>query len=333
MNDSKKFKAMIVKEIDGKFIREIGEKSIDELPAGDVLISVKYSSLNFKDALSATGNKGVTRKYPHTPGIDAAGIIEESSVKEFQNGDEVVVTGFDLGMNTSGGFGGYIRVPKDWVVKLPKGLTPKESMIYGTAGFTAGLALDKLKLNGLTQSTGEVLVTGATGGVGSLAVAILSKAGYNVAAATGKAEKENFLKSLGAKTILKREEVDNSANKALLDTKWGGVIDTVGGNILATAIKSTKYNCGVAACGLTQSPILNSTVYPFILRGVNLLGIDSAHCDMNLRLKIWNKLANEWKPDNLDLIYQECSLEELNGKIDLILQGKITGRVVVKLNY
>ncbi len=333
MNDSKKFKAMIVKEIDGKFIREIEEKIFDELPEGDVLIHVKYSSLNYKDGLSATGNKGVTRKYPHTPGIDAAGVVEESSVKDFQIGDEVVVTGFDLGMNTSGGFSQYIRVPKDWVVKLPKGLALKESMIYGTAGYTAGLGLEKLESNGLTQSSSEVLVTGATGGVGSLAVAILSKAGYNVAAATGKADKENFLKSLGAKTILKREEVDNSSTKALLDTKWEGVIDTVGGNILATAIRSTKYNCSVAACGLTQSPILNSTVYPFILRGVNLLGIDSAHCEMELRLKVWNKLANEWKPDKLDLIYQECSLEELDDKIDLILQGKITGRVVVKLNY
>lgn len=331
MSNSKKFKAMIVKEIDGIFIREIGEKSIDELPAGDILIRVKYSSLNYKDALSATGNKGVTRKYPHTPGIDAAGVVEESSVKDFQIGDEVVVTGFDLGMNISGGFGEYIRVPKDWVVKLPNGLTIKESMIFGTAGFTAGLSLEKLEANGLRKSMGEILVTGATGGVGSLAVAILAKTGFDVAAATGKTDKEHFLKSLGAKTILKREEVDNTSSKILLDTKWSGVIDTVGGNILAAAIKSTKYNCGVAACGLTQSPILSTTVYPFILRGVSLFGIDSAHCDMNLRLKIWNKLAHDWKPDKLDLIYQECSLEELNDKIDLILLGKITGRILVTL--
>ncbi len=331
MTNSKKFKAMIVKESNGKFTREIGEKSIDELPAGDVLIQVKYSSLNYKDALSASGNKGVTRKYPHTPGIDAAGIVEETSVKEFKIGDDVVVTGFDLGMNTSGGFGQYVRVPKEWIVKLPTDLTLKESMIYGTAGFTAGLSLEKLEFTGLNNSSGEVLVTGATGGVGSLAVAILSKAGYKVAAATGKSDKSEFLKSIGAKAILKREDVDNSSGKALLDTRWAGVIDTVGGNILATAIKSVKFNCSVAACGLTQSPILNSTVYPFILRGVNLLGIDSAHCDMNLRLKIWNKLAHEWKPDKLNLIYQECSLGELNEKIDLILQGKITGRIVVAL--
>jgi len=328
---SKKFKAMIVKEKDGKFIREIGEKSIDDLPEGDVLINVKYSSLNYKDALSAIGNKGVTRHYPHTPGIDAAGIIESSSNENFKDGEEVIVTGFDLGMNTSGGFGQYIRVPSDWIVKLPEGMTLKESMIFGTAGFTAGLSLKRLEEKGLAPSEDEILVTGATGGVGSLAVAILKKAGYNVTAATGKINKHDYLKKLGAKKVLKREEVDDTSNRALLQTKWGGVIDSVGGNILNTAIKSTKYNCTVTTCGLTQSPNLNTTVYPFILRGVNLLGIDSLHCPMDLRVKIWNRLANEWKPDNLEIICNECSLTELNKKIDLIIDGKITGRVVVDM--
>jgi len=331
MNDNKKFKAMIVHEKDGKFIRSIGEKSIDELSKGDVLIRVKYSSLNYKDALSATGNKGVTRKYPHTPGIDAAGIVEGSFDNKFKPGDEVIVTGFDLGMNTSGGYGQFIRVPSDWVVKLPAGITLLESMIYGTAGFTAGLSLARLETNGLKPSKDEILVTGSTGGVGSLAVAILTKAGYNVTAVTGKSDRENYLRTLGAKIILTRENVDDNSGKSLLPARWGGVIDTVGGNILATAIKSTKYNCGVAACGLTQSPLLNTWVYPFILRGVNLLGIDSAHCEMELRLKIWNRLAKEWKPDSLNLIKQECSLEELNHKIDMILQGNITGRVIVKI--
>ncbi len=327
----KKFKAMIVKEKDGKFIRELGEKSIDDLPKGEVLIRVKYSSLNYKDALSAIGNKGVTRHYPHTPGIDAAGIVEESLNDNFKVGEEVIVTSFDLGMNTSGGFGQYIRVPSDWIVKLPEGMTLKESMIFGTAGFTAGLSLIRLEEKGLKPSEEEILVTGATGGVGSLAVAILKKAGYKVTAATGKNEQHEFLKKLGARTVLKREEVDDSSNHALLQTKWGGVIDTVGGNILAAAIKSTKYNCSVTTCGLTQSPNLNTTVYPFILRGVNLLGIDSIHCPMDLRVKIWNTLAKEWKPDNLEIIYSECSLSELNKKINLILEGKITGRVVVAL--
>lgn len=331
MSDIKKFKAMIVREENGKYIRRIEEKSIDDLPQGDVLIQVKYSSLNYKDALSASGNKGVTRKYPHTPGIDAAGIVEESHDKKFNPGDEVIVTGFDLGMNTSGGYGHFIRVPSNWVVKLPSGLSLLESMIYGTAGFTAGLSLLRLEANGLTPSKDEILVTGSTGGVGSLAVAILTKAGYNVTAVTGKSEKENYLRTLGAKIILSREVVDDNSGRSLLPARWGGVIDTVGGNILAAAIKSTKYNCSVAACGLTQSPLLNTWVYPFILRGVNLLGIDSAHCDMSLRLNIWNKLSKEWKPNNLDLIKQECTLDELNHKIDLILQGKITGRVVIKM--
>ncbi len=207
MVKNKNFKAMIIKEKNGKFIREIGEKSIDDLPEGEVLIKVKYSSLNYKDALSAIGNKGVTRHYPHTPGIDASGIIEESSSENFNVGEEVIVTSFDLGMNTSGGFGEYIRVPSDWIVKLPEGMTLKESMIFGTAGFTAGLSLIRLEEKGLTPSEDEILVTGATGGVGSLAVAILKKAGYNVAAATGKIEQHEYLKKLGARTVLKEKKL------------------------------------------------------------------------------------------------------------------------------
>ncbi len=331
MADNRKFIAMIVSEENGKFIRRIGEKSIDDLPAGEVLIRVKYSSLNYKDALSASGNKGVTRRYPHTPGIDAAGIVEESSDRDFKPGDKVIVTGFDLGMNTSGGFQQFIRVPSDWVVNLPEGLSLKESMINGTAGFTAALALFKLESLGLVPSNDEILVTGATGGVGSMAVAILAKAGYRVTASTGKTDKENYLRTLGAKVILDRKDVDDPTGKALQPTRWGGVIDSVGGNTLATALKYTKYNCSVAACGLTQSPLLNTWVYPFILRGVNLLGIDSAHCSMEIRELLWNKLANEWKPSALDLMKQECTLEGLNEKIDAILKGKITGRVVVDL--
>ena len=243
MPDKRKFKAMIIKEEDGKFFRHIGEKTVDELPLGDVLIRVLYSSLNYKDALSAAGNKGVTRRYPHTPGIDAAGIVEESTVEQIKPGEKVLVTGFDLGMNTSGGFGQYIRVPSEWIVGLPEGLSLKESMIYGTAGFTAGLSLLRLEYMGLEPSDDEILVTGATGGVGSLAVAILSNAGYKVTAATGKADKENYLRTLGARIILDRKDVDNPTGKALQPPRWGGVIDSVGGNILATALKQTKYNC------------------------------------------------------------------------------------------
>src|SRR3972149_4138231 len=195
-----KFKALIVNEKNGKFTREISTKSLNDLPAGDVLIKVKYSSLNYKDALSATGNKGVTRKYPHTPGIDAAGIVEESASNLFKEGDEVIVTGYDLGMNTSGGFAEYIRVPEEWVVKLPKGLSLKESMMLGTAGFTAGLSVYKLEQTGI-DNEGEIIITGATGGVGSLALALLAKLGYNVVTSTRKKDKEYYLKQLGAKLI------------------------------------------------------------------------------------------------------------------------------------
>lgn len=328
---NKGFKALVVSEENGKFIRIVAERKIDDLPAGDVLINVKYSSLNYKDALSATGNKGVTRKYPHTPGIDAAGIVAASSSYKFKAGDEVLVTGYDLGMNTSGGFAEYIRVPVEWIVKLPQGLTLKESMIYGTAGFTAALSLYKLQQCSEEKITGEVLVTGATGGVGSLAVALLSKNDYDVVASTGKKDKADFMKKLGAKEVINREDVDDKSGKPLLTRRWKAAVDTVGGNILATVIKQMDYRSSVAACGNTYSPELNTTVFPFILRGVNLLGINSAETPMDLRLKIWHKLASEWKPDCLDEIYTECSLEQLNEKIDLILQGKITGRVVIKI--
>lgn len=323
------FKALLVTEENEKVIRKVTERNIDDLPSGDILIKVKYSSLNYKDALSASGNKGVTRKYPHTPGIDAAGIVAETSSNKFKEGDEILVTGYDLGMNTSGGFAEYIRVPADWVVKLPVGLSLKESMIYGTAGFTAGLSLYKLEQCSEEKINGEVLVTGATGGVGSLAVAFLAKQGYNVLASTGKKDKIDFLKNLGAKEVIGRDEVDDKSGKALLNRKWKAAIDTVGGNILSTVIKQMDYRCSVASCGNTNSPELQTTVFPFILRGVNLLGINSAETPMDLRLKIWHKLANEWKLDCLDEIYTECFLEQLNEKIDLILQGKITGRVVI----
>jgi len=326
-----KFKALVVKEKNGKFIREISFKSIDDLPEGDVLIKVKYSSLNYKDALSATGNKGITRNYPHTPGIDAAGIVEESSNGLFKKEDEVLVTGYDLGMNTSGGFAEYVRIPAGWVVKLPKGFSLKESMMLGTAGFTAALSVHKLEQTGI-EKEGEIVVTGATGGVGSLALALLAKLGYNAAASTRKKDKEDYLKQLGAKLIISSDELDDKSAKPLLNRRWKGSVDTVGGNILSTVIRSLDYRCSVASCGNTLSPELNMTVYPFILRGVNLLGINSAETPMGLRKIIWQKLAGEWKLSILNEITTECSLEELNDKIDLILQGKITGRVLVDLS-
>jgi len=293
-------------------------------------VRVNYSSLNYKDALSATGSKGVTRNYPHTPGVDASGVVEESSSENIQVGEEVIVHAYDLGVNTSGGFGQYIRVPADWVVKLPSGLSQRESMIYGTAGFTAALCIYKLENNGVKPSDGEILVTGATGGVGSTAVATLSKIGYDVVASSGKKDQEEFLINIGAKEVISREDsVDLS--RPLLKSRWAGVVDTVGGDILTTAIHSTKQHGTVTCCGNVGGFKLNTNVYPFILRGVNLLGVDSQNYPMNQRVQLWNKIANEWKLDNLDIIGNEISLEQLNENINLILAGKQKGRVLVNL--
>ena len=325
------FKAMVVSETaEKKFPREIRERALSDLPAGELIIEVKYSSLNYKDALSATGNKGVTRKYPHTPGIDAAGVVADSTTKLFNVGDQVTVTGFDLGMNTSGGFAQYISVPALWATKLPQGLSLKDSMSHGTAGLTAALCIIRLMASGLTKDSGEVLVTGATGGVGSIAVAILAKLGFNVVAATGKASEQEFLKKLGATAIISRDEANDTSGRPLQKPRWAGVVDTVGGNILATALKTTKYGGLVAACGNAMSAELNVNVFPFILRGVSLLGVDSVEIPMRARQMAWNKLAGEWSIDVASLV-TEVSLAELDPKIEEILKGNIRGRVLVNL--
>jgi len=326
------FRAMIVhsaSETDHE--RRIAEKFIRDLPAGDVLIQVVYSSLNYKDALSATGNRGVTRTYPHTPGIDAAGIVAESSHPAFLPGEPVLVTGYDLGMNTSGGFGQYVRVPADWVVKLPENLSLKESMIYGTAGFTASLSVLKIVDHGLTPDSGDILVTGATGGVGSLAVSILSKIGYSVTAATGKTDQNDFLRNIGAKAVISRADIADDSKRPLLKAKWAGVVDTVGGNILASALKSTFQRAAVTCCGNVASPTFAATVYPFILRGITLYGIDSASTPMPLRQKIWRKIAGEWKISHLDNLHTEIPLEGLEHAIERMLSGGQHGRVIVRL--
>ncbi|MDP4091527.1 MAG: YhdH/YhfP family quinone oxidoreductase, partial [Bacillota bacterium] len=297
-----------------------------------LLIRVGYSSLNYKDALSATGNKGVTRNYPHTPGIDAAGIIVESQSPDFKAGEEVIVTGNDLGMNTPGGFGEYIRIPAAWPVKLPKGLSLKESMVYGTAGFTAALSVYKLINYGVKPEDGTVLVTGATGGVGSLAAGFLAKLGYSPACATGKLDESGFLISLGAREVISRKDIDDTSGRPMLKGRWAGVIDTVGGNILSTAIKSTNYGGCVTTCGNVASAEFTTSVFPFILRGVALLGVDSVLCPMDLRLRLWEKMAGDWKLNNLESLSEECSLEELEGRIERILKGTLKGRVVVKHN-
>lgn len=328
----KNFTAMLVEKTGEKqYARSIVTRSVDDLPAGDLLVRVHYSSLNFKDALSATGRPGVTKNYPHTPGIDAAGEVVECAGGAFSPGDPVIVTGFDLGMNTAGGYGQYIRVPSAWAVKLPAGLSLRESMILGTAGFTAGLSVWKLAAAGVKPDAGDILVTGATGGVGSIAVAILAKAGYRVVAATGKAAEKDYLLALGAAEIIGRDEVLAGSERPMMKERWAGVVDVAGGETLVAAIKATRYGGAVTCCGLVASAELNLNVFPFILRGVSLIGIDSVQCPMEPRLQVWSKLAAEWKPEQLETAATEVTLERLEEKIHGILKGEVKGRVLVKL--
>lgn len=324
------FQALVVRQEDDTFVRTIETRHTDDLPAGDILVRVLYSSLNYKDALSATGNRGVTRRYPHTPGIDAAGVVAASDLPHIRPGQEVLVSCYDLGMNTPGGFAEYIRVPAAWVVQKPAGLSCKEAMIYGTAGFTAALSVYKLMNQGVSPDQGPILVTGATGGVGSMAVAILAKEGFQVTAASGKAATD-FLTALGAQKIISRDQVSGSLDKALLRPRWAGVIDTVGGEILAKALKSTKYGGAVTCCGNVASGDLPLTVYPFILRGITLLGIDAAECPLPLRQTIWDRLGSTWKLAQLPEMASEISLAQLSEHIDLLLQSRIKGRLVVKV--
>ena len=287
MNRSIKYTA-IVSEETGSGIRP-AIKTLDTvgLPIGNVFIRVEFTSLNYKDALSATGNKGITRQYPHTPGIDACGTVIVSNSPDFKEGDAVIVHGHDLGMNTPGGFGQYIRVPEDWVIHLPKGLSPAESMALGTAGFTAALAIHNMERNEQKPSDGPILVTGSTGGLGSLAINMLSQKGYKVIAATGKKEETQFLTEIGATEIISRAEVNDESGKHLLHPRWAGAIDTVGGNILVTALKACQKHGNVVATGNAYSWELPGTVFPFILNGVNLLGVDSATTERSLRIELW----------------------------------------------
>ena len=331
MNDTT-FRALVVSRTGEKtYSREVTERTISDLPEGEVLVRVRYSSLNFKDGLSCIGNPGVTRNYPHTPGVDASGEVVESSDSRFKVGDSVIVTGYDLGMNTSGGFGQYIRVPADWVVPLPQELSFKDAMIYGTAGYTAALSAHALEKHGVTPEQGEIAVTGSTGGVGSVAVALLAHLGYNVVASTGKKDETEFLQDLGAAEIIGREDVNDESKKPLLRERWAGAVDTVGGTTLASLLKATKRGGAVAATGLVASSDLPTTVFPFILRGVSLLGIDSGFTPTNLRREIWSKLAGVWKFPQLEQLTIDCTLETLDPEIDKILAGGQRGRVVVDL--
>jgi len=325
------YKAFVVEETDDKFVSAIKYLNTKDLPSGEVLIQVKYSSLNYKDALSATGNKGVTRKYPHTPGIDAAGIVVHSDSPSCIAGEEVIVTGYDLGMNTPGGFGEYIRVPAFWVIKLPAGLSLKEAMIIGTAGFTAGISM--LRLMELVAPTdGKIIVSGATGGVGSMALSMLTNKGYQKVAVSGKEQEYDFLAFCGADEIISRQDFMATPDKALLPASYAGAIDTVGGDILVRIIKSLNPMGAVTTCGSVASTTLSLNVFPFILRAVTLIGISAQNYPAELRTILWKRLATDLKPNNLMNLYHELNLEDLPDAIQSILSGKMKGRTIVRIS-
>ena len=322
------YSAYYVEEKDGSFSSSIAQLELQKPAEGFVQIKVSYSSLNYKDALSASGNKGVTRNYPFVPGIDAAGIITDGNSLQFEDGDEVIVTGYDMGMNTPGGFGEYINVPANWVVKKPINLTAIEAMSIGTAGLTAAASVLKIQ-----KSSGEsnlpVLVSGATGGVGSIGVMLMSKLGFEVSALTGKSSSTNFLQSIGANNIILRDEYLEAPSKPMEKPLFSSAIDTVGGNILSRMLPQISPHGVVACCGNVAGIEVNTTVFPFILRGIMLAGIDSAESPIEFKTKIWNKFANEWRLD-LSSVIKVVTKENLQQEIDLILKGGQQGRVVLK---
>ncbi|HLZ69065.1 MAG TPA: oxidoreductase [Dehalococcoidia bacterium] len=326
------YRALVVDKQDGVFSVGVRELPFDQLPAGDVTIRVAYSTVNYKDGLACTADGRIIRGYPMVPGVDLAGTVTDSMNGRFKAGDEVVVTGFDQGVSHPGGFAEYARVPAGWVVKLPAGLSLREAMALGTAGFTAGLSVQRLEENGLRPGNGPVLVTGATGGVGSTAVSMLAGRGYEVAASTGKSSEHGFLRGLGAGEILTREEVSAQSNRPLEKERWAAGVDPVGGDTLAYLVRTTKYGGSVASSGLTGGTALSTTVFPFILRGVSLLGIESVMCPMAVREPLWQRLAGDLKPKGLsDSIAHEITLEQVPEVVPVILRGGVTGRAVVRI--
>lgn len=329
------FPALVIRQSEsGNFSGALEQKSFSELPENDVLIEVEYSSLNYKDGLSALGLKRVTTQYPHTPGIDAAGKVVSSKDDRFQPGDTVLVTGYDLGMNTSGGYGQYISVPGEWVIKRSPEFDALYAMALGTAGFTAGLSVYEILHGSVTPNKGPVLVTGASGGVGSTAIPILAKLGFEVIAVSNKPEFDEVLTNLGANKIVRRNEVDgsenNAAKKPMLREKYAAVVDAVGGSILGSALKEVQYRGVVTNCGWVASDVFETNTCPFMIRGVRLVGIDSVQCPMDIRSHVWEKLATDWRVD-LDSLITEIPVTELMDKFQPILDGKLKGRTVVKI--
>jgi acrylyl-CoA reductase (NADPH) len=326
------YKALYIQQKDdGSFQRSIVQRDIADLPANEVLIKVQYSSLNFKDAMSAHGNKGVTREFPHQGGIDAAGEVEHSTSIHFKAGDKVIVTGYDLGMNTAGGLAQYIRVPATWVLPCPRGLNPKRSMLFGTAGLTAQLCINKLQRMGLTPDKGQVLVTGATGGVGSIAVALLANAGYEVVASSGKADQTAMLKAIGAREVIDRAEFGEPNKRPMLKERFAGAIDVVGGDTLGNVIKSIKSGGSVACCGLVQAAAFEASVLPFILRGINLLGVDSVEIPLAEKQAAWKQLARAAKLPAIELLNKEITLKHVPAALETLFAGGPVGHTLVKI--
>jgi acrylyl-CoA reductase (NADPH) len=326
------FKAFIVNKTDEDFSAAVKTIGLDDLPAGDVLIKVAYSSVNFKDGLASIPNGKIVRSYPFVLGIDLAGIVVRSNDNRFREGDEVIATSYEIGVSHYGGFSEYARIPADWIVPLPDGLSLREAMVFGTAGFTAALSVHRLEENGLTPEKGKVLVTGATGGVGSVAVAMLAKRGYHVVASTGKASEHDYLRKIGAEEIISREELLGEKTKPLDKQLWAAAVDPVGGKTLSAILSKLDYSGSVAVSGLTGGTDVPTTVFPFILRGINLLGIDSVYCPMETRKLIWQRMATDLKPEGiLGTIENEVRLEELPDVLSSILKGENRGRTIVKL--
>ena len=324
-----KYRALVTNEINKTFNSSIQEKNLDFLPDNNTLIKVKFSSLNYKDALSASGNKGVTRNYPHTPGIDAAGIIEHTSGNKFKKGDEVIVTGYDMGMNTFGGFGEFVKVPDEWIIKKPKNLSLSESMAFGTAGLTAGLCLRKLLQHGLKPDDGKVFVSGVTGGVGIISLMLFNKLGFEVTAITGKMNEKDLLIDLGANEVLDRNDLDVDLVSPLQKPIYSGGIDAVGGKILSNLICSTTQRAAIACCGMVGGLSLDTSIFPFILRGLSLFGIDSAESLLEVKEEVWQSFSSDWKLENIDQHIKDISLDELPNEIEKILKGNQIGRVRV----
>jgi acrylyl-CoA reductase (NADPH) len=324
------FRAYRIFEEGGKSAGRFVEITLADLDPGEVVIRTRYSSVNYKDALAATGSGKVIRRFPCIGGVDAAGVVESSSDARFQPGDEVIVTGYGMGVDHDGGFAEYVRAPADWVVKLPQGLSLYEAMALGTAGFTAALSIHRLEQNELAPHKGKVIVTGATGGVGSLAIQMLAKLGYHVAALTGKNGEQEYLESLGAAEILLRGAIDLNGLRPLESALWSGALDAVGGTTLSWLTRHMRQNGVIASFGNAGGAELHTTVYPFILRGVRLIGIDSAATAMTLRQTIWQRLASTLHPSRLDPVVKVVPLAGLPEQCEAMLRGRSRGRVVLK---